>query len=238
MHDRRTRSNVQHVQDSTCRTGNILDHILTPKEKNIVRNLAIHDVGLSDHSLITCKITEAIVRVPAVQSTFRCWKRLDIDQFRARIISSGLYVKPADTADTFADQLKTNITEILNDLLPEHVITRRAGKSRSSCLSEEAVKAKQERRKLERKWKSTGYEAVRIAYRKACKVANKLINKSRSTFYAQRVQDTSGDPRMLWKTVKSILHTSRTRCSQEGLCNAFASHIKEKIDRVRSLSHV
>ena len=36
---------------------------------------------------------------------------------------------------------------------------------------------------------------------------------------------------MLWRTVKGILHTTRTRCSQEGLSNAFASHMK-KIDRV------
>ena len=81
----------QHVQGSTCRTGNILDHILTPKDKEIVRDVAIHDVGISDHSLITCKITEAVTRMPAVQSTFRCWKRLDIDQSRARVISSASY---------------------------------------------------------------------------------------------------------------------------------------------------
>ena len=158
---------------------------------------------------------------------------MDIDQFRARVISSSSYTNPADTANSFADQLKRDILSILDELLPEHVITRRVGKSTSSCLSDEAVKAKQERRRLERKWKSTGFEAVRIAYRHACKVANRLINESRSAFYTRRVQETNKDPRMLLRTVNNILHTSRSRCSQEGLCKAFALHVKEKIDRVK-----
>ncbi|MCI0560555.1 MAG: reverse transcriptase domain-containing protein, partial [Nitrososphaera sp.] len=223
---------TQHVQEATCRTGNILDHILTSSDVKIVRNVSIHDVGLSDHSLITCKITETVLRAPPVQYTFRCWKRLDVDQFRARVSSSSSYRDPAVTADSFAHQLKNDVTAVLDDLLPQHVITRRVGKSRS-CLSEEAVMAKQERRKLERRWKSTGFESVRIAYRKACKVANDLIKKSLSAVYTRRVQETSRDPRMLWRTVKNILHTSPSRYSQDGLCNSFASHIKEKIDKVR-----
>ena len=224
---------TQHVHEATCRTGNILDHILTPNDIRIVRDTAVHDVGLSDHSLVTCKISELTIKPVVQKVTFRRWKRLDINEFKARIRSSPAYTNPATTADSYADQLRTSTTDILNHLLPEQSITKRIGKLSSRWLSEEAVKAKQERRKLERRWKSMGYEAVRVAYRKACKVANKLINQSRSEHYTRRVKESSGDPRTLWRTVKSILHTSRSRCDQAGLSNSFASFIKEKIDKVR-----
>lgn len=225
---------IQHVRVATCRTGNILDHILTPDNKKIVRDVNVHDIGLSDHSLITCKISQNMEQIAPTTAIFRCWKRLDLDRFKEMISSSSLYRCPATTADSFADQLKNESLQILNDLLPEHVITRRNGKFRSGWLSDEAVKAKQERRRLERRWKSTGYEAVRIAYRRACKVANKLICESRSAFYTRRVKESSSDPRMLWRTVKNILHTGRSGCSQVGLSGAFASYVKEKIEKVRT----
>jgi hypothetical protein len=225
---------TQHVQTATCRTGNILDHILTPCEKKLISDTTIHDVGLSDHSLITCKITEAIPRAPTIKATFRCWKRLDIDLFRERILSSTAFTNPSATANSFADQLKKDVVTVLDDLVPLRSITRRVGRLTNQWLSEDAVKAKQTRRQLERRWKSTGYEAVRVAYRKACKIANRLINESRSSFYAKRVRESSSDPQKLWRTVKSILHTNNSSCRQTGLCSAFASYITTKIDKVKS----
>ena len=226
---------TQHVDQPTCRSGNILDHILTPDDMNLVRDTTVTDVGLSDHSLITCKIVEPVHRAPVVKMIFRCWKRLDINIFRQRLLSSNSYKNPLTTVDSFADQIKSDIIGILDDLIPIHEVTKRVSKLGNGWLSDEAKVAKRERRQLERKWKSTGYEAVRQAYRHSCKVANLLITESRRCFYAKRVRDSSSDPRKLWQTVKGILHTNRSSCeTQPGLCNAFAAHIVSKIDKVKS----
>ena len=226
---------TQHVQSATCRTGNILDHILTPSTLATVTNINVNDIGLSDHSLVTCKFAEEFNRTPIATASFRSWKRLDVKSFKEQIISSSIFQKPANTANSFADQLETDICKILDKLLPVHKITKRTGKSSNHWLSEEAVVAKQRRRQLERRWKRTNYEAVRIAYRTACKAANRLINESRRVFYAQRVTESSHDPKKLWQTVKGILHINRSNtCSEPGMCNKFALYFTSKIDKVKT----
>ncbi|MCI0561137.1 MAG: reverse transcriptase domain-containing protein [Nitrososphaera sp.] len=225
----------QHVQIPTCRTGNILDHILTPDDVSLVRDVSVRDVGLSDHFLVTCKISEPIHRAPAVKVTFRRWAKMDIDVFKQRLLSSTVYTAPAPTANDFTTQLKADIVEILDDIVPIQEKTKRVGKLNNKWLSEEAVKAKQVRRQLERKWNSTRLEGVRIAYRKACKIANRLINESRKSFYVKSIQESSCDPKKLWQTVKGILHTNCSSCGDRpGLCAAFASATAAKIDKVKT----
>src|SRR6478609_5109830 len=109
--------------------------------------------------MVTCKIVELIHRAPIVTATFRCWKRLNIDSFKQKPLSSSVHRCPAATVNLFADQLRNNICRVLDELLPVYRITRRRGKSTNYWLSREAVKTKQRRRRLERRWKATGYEA-------------------------------------------------------------------------------
>jgi len=146
---------------------------------NSVTNLLVRDIGLCDHSLVTFNLAERIQRTSVATAVFRSWKHLDIDRFRKEIVSSSVYTSPEDTVNSYTHQLQTDICRILDELLPIHKITRRTGKSSNQWLSVEAVAAKQRRRQLERRWKATGYEAVRVEYRRACKVANQLINESR-----------------------------------------------------------
>jgi hypothetical protein len=55
----------QHVHDATCRTGNILDHILTPDDAQFVKDVAVHDIGLSDHYLVTTKSMNQLLELPS-----------------------------------------------------------------------------------------------------------------------------------------------------------------------------
>jgi len=55
-------------------------------------------------------------------------------------------------------------------------------------LSDRAVEAKRVRRRLERRWKSKGNRNDYIAYRQACRIANKEITKARSDFYSSRMR--------------------------------------------------
>jgi len=89
------------------------------------------------------------------------------------------------------------MTEVLDALAPFQTRTKRRGKRSRRWLSEAAVAAKQNRRGLERRWK-TGTESDRVAYRAACRAANAEINASRSAFYTNRPNEVAGDPRATW----------------------------------------
>ena len=97
------------------------------------------------------------------------------------------------------------------------------------------MKAKRARRRLQRKWKSTGVEAIRVAYRAACRVANKLITESRHVFYSWRVTESARDPRALWRCVKGLLHTNNQSISHEpGMSDRFSSFFNEKIVKAKA----
>jgi queuine/archaeosine tRNA-ribosyltransferase len=151
---------TQHVKSPTHKSGNILDHILSPVGAVCVDSVTVDEVGFSDHSLVKCKVAVDIKRQPIIRATFRNWKKLDLDKFRQHVRASSAYINPATTAVKFASQLETDIVSILDELAPLCTSTKRKQKPESRWLSEEAVLAKQARRRLERKWKSSGLEAV------------------------------------------------------------------------------
>ena len=226
---------TQHVRCATSQSGNVLDHILSSHDFNTVEDVAVTDVGISDHNLVTCSIKGRINRQDAKSFSFRNYKRLDLNAFRHRVVTSSARVNPASTADQFASQLEADITGILDELAPVCTSTRREGKRDSRWLSLEAVAAKQTRRRLERRWKSTGLESIRVAYRVACRVANRLISQARKMHCAQAVAQSSRDPRTLWRAVKGLLHTNKSSTeSQPGLCNSFATFFIGKIQKVKA----
>jgi len=74
-----------------------------------------------------------------------------------------------------------------------------------------AVETKRIRRRLERKWKSTGNEDDYTAYRNACRSANKSIVSSRQDFYRERIKAASANPRKRWTAIRDVLHLSNSK---------------------------
>ena len=110
----------------------------------------------------------------------------------------------------------------------------------SRWLSTEAVAAKRTRRRLERRWKSGRNEVDRIAYRRACRAANKAVTAARRHHYRQRVvEDATADPRRRWSAIRDLLHAaapsetiSTSECRQR--CDLFANHFVQKIRNVKA----
>ena len=113
-----THSLVQRVHSAKSVTGNILDHILTPSEESIVYDVDINDVGISDHSLVTCVFHERFQAAVITSATSRKWKRLNLTAFSDKLTQSSAYLQPALTAEQFATQLEQDVTVILDELVP------------------------------------------------------------------------------------------------------------------------
>jgi len=231
----------QHVCEPTHRAGNILDHFLTPEDKLAIEDVVISDVGLSDHFLVTCRVASSIDRPPIVKSSFRNWKRLDLDKFKDKLRVADVCTQPAATANAFTSQLEESVTTILDELVPMCTSTKRQQKPDSHWLTEEAVAAKRSRRQLERKWKAlhkqrhVNTESTRKEYRAACREANRLITESRKKFYANRVTESSKDPRALWRCVKGLLHSNNsTDTIERGMSQKAADFFMAKVVNVKS----
>ena len=76
--------------------------------------------------------------------------------------------RSSEEKDEYADQIQSVVTSLLDDVAPLRYVRRRPRKATTYWLSEDAVKAKRHRRRLERQWKKSGLESDRVAYRKSC----------------------------------------------------------------------
>ena len=123
-------------------------------------------------------------------------------------MSSSLFSNPHPTVDGYVDQMETEITSVLDKLAPLKTGRRSGPKRARNWLSPEAIEAKKQRRRLERRWKASNAEPDRLSYRAACSSTNKLIKKSRSASNVECINEASKNPKRLWSTIKSLLHSS------------------------------
>ena len=97
-------------------------------------------------------------RNPPVVFTYRPIRNVDPVDFEQRLRNSSLFLAPESTAESFAEQLRRVIVEIFDEIAPLRQCVRRPPKAISKFLSDEAVKAKRLRRRLERRWLESGSE--------------------------------------------------------------------------------
>jgi len=108
---------------------------------------------------------------------------------------------------------------------------KRCGKRSGRWLSDEAVQAKRQRRRLEARWRRTKLETDRVAYRRACRTANTHIVNS---FYQQRLQSMTCEPNTPWRVIRELLHsedrdTSPNPREAKKLCLEFSRFFTGKL---------
>jgi len=88
----------------------------------------------------------------SIEYEFQSLKKVNWASFQADVLHSELYTDTANTTDEFADQLDTVISKILDHHCPLQRRKRFASTRRDNrWLSPEAVDAKRQRRRLERR---------------------------------------------------------------------------------------
>lgn len=113
---------------------------------------------------------------------------------------------------------------------------KRKSKPITRWLSRDAITAKRTRRKLERRWARSKLESDRLAFRNACRYANKLIVQSRASYFRQQLTSAPNCKRR-WQIAKELLHVAPVNCVGFGSvtisCQSFADFFKSKIDNLK-----
>ena len=175
----------------------------------------------------------------AISYVYRNLKNMDVVDFEQRLRSSQLFIDSVDTPDEYLNQLESTVTAILDEVAPIRHGTRPGGRMAAKWLEPEAVSAKQHRRQLERRWKKSGCEQDRVAYRASCRRANLLINSSRNKRRYQRITDAGRDSRRVWGAVKDLLYTDyqdarTTPVDIDTFCSLLAEFFVNKVRNIKS----
>jgi len=83
---------------------------------------------------------------PTVSFQFRNIKSLNRDEFMDCLQSASFICNPHDDVDLFYNQISSDVTCILDDLIPMTVVTKRKPTCNKSVLSLEALAAKRSSR--------------------------------------------------------------------------------------------
>ena len=130
--------------------------------------------------------------------------------------------------------MENNITSILDELAPLKNGHRSGPRHSKNWLSPKAIDAKKRRCRLEQRWKSSNEETDRLAYQASCRSANALITESRIAANLERINEASKNPRSLWSSIKTLLHSSPPSeqlppSISKLLAESLASFFKQKI---------
>ena len=193
-------------------SGRLLDLVIARAGSTRISQLSVHPThDISDHHLVTWSLATRMLPPRKLITFFhRNLKGIDKKKFQDDILASAVYSDPADTVDGFTEQLEQTVGDILERHCPLRKRTKFASARRDGhWLSDDAISAKRERRKLERKWKKSGDEQDRIKYRKHCRVTNRKI-------LGARQEVLPGSHRRSWKGSSSTL-VGHQRCPSRHL---------------------
>jgi len=151
----------------TSKKSSLLDLVVCRANSMRVSHVEVrssHEV--SDHDCVTWSLHTRLKTKPILTAyKFRQLKNVDWTIFDQDLQRSELFSHPAKNVDEFADQIDAVTLRLLNHHCPLQERKRFMSTSRDNrWLSQTALDAKRQRRKLERQWKTTGRADHYVAY--------------------------------------------------------------------------
>jgi hypothetical protein len=165
---------------------------------------------ISDHWTVHFSINAAKPHPPRMKITFRKLRNIDQEALKRDLreaIATINNVNPPDEEDSEAWLERYDMT--LNQLLERHAPHMEAfvvQKPRAHWYMEEIAEAKRLRRRLEKQWKRTGLTVHHEMFKKQKNFVTALIDRTRSKFYCDKIEECQGDQKSLFRVADRLLH--------------------------------
>ena len=182
--------------------------VLATDDWVVINSLHVDDARLiSDYRRVAANVSALLPSRQPMLVEYRRLKDIDIGELERALRESSLFNAPASSAE----QIEQEVTTALNKFAPLRRRHRRPSKHVTRWLSQDAINAKRQRRKLERVWKRSGQEIDRVAYRRSHRRANKLINASHFKFFQDELESAT-DCKEPWRICKLLLNSGHSVC--------------------------
>jgi hypothetical protein len=225
----------QHIKGPTHRCGNTLDLILSRPEDGLVKDTSV-GTRLSDHNFILCTLNldkpEDVKEIRSIRNLCNMDQQSlnkDLDH-KFRIVKSEFL-----DINSVAAQYHSTITDALNTHAP---ISRKtcSTRVRQPWYNPDIHKARRERRRLERKWRTCKSEVHHDLYIAQNKVVNSMIDEAKVIHYKSKLE--SADTKSVFKLVKGLLNNNKKvlpdHTSAKQLSDDFANYFSEKVAKIHS----
>ena len=224
----------QFVTEPTHVKGHILDIVLC-RARTLVTSVNVDNLYMLDHILLMIGTNLSRSRVPRKVVKWRNVKGIDRSLFQADIAQSPLVTGSPDGVDDLLNLYNATLLGLLNKHAPEKekVVPDRPS---SPWLNEAVIKAKQARRRVERKKRKTGLVVHTEIYKQARNNITKLI-KQASHFHA-KLEDAATDSKKMFSLLSTLLNRENRSDSLPDMipqeaAKSFSPFFQEKIKTIR-----
>ena len=225
----------QFVTEPTHVKGHILDIVLC-RARTLVTSVTVDNLYMSDHFLLTIGTDLSRPRVPRKVVKCRNVKSIDRSLFRADIAQSPLVIGSPDGVDDVLDLYNTTILGLLNKRAPEK---EKAVPDRPSSpwISKAVIKAKQARRRAERKKRKTGLAVHIEIYKQARNIVTKLIKQAKASHFHAKLEDAATDSKKMFSLLSTLLNRENRSDSLPDMIpqeasKSFSRFFQEKIETI------
>ena len=237
LHDLMKNAGIeQHVNEPTHEAGHILDIVLGRDTEDMITEVSVSEIQISDHHLITFELDVSRPPPQLQHVSYRSYRKIDKDRFR-KDLEESLQIDENDTVE----EMLTKYTSITKTLIDKHapekskLITKHPN---TPWYTEELRAEKHKRRKLERKWRSTRKAEDKEAYKEQCKAVNKLVDSTKTWYYSNKLTEVTGNQKQVYNIINRLLHRTNKqilpqRDSLSNLCDEFADFFADKIVKIR-----
>ena len=158
-----------------------------------------------DHAAVICELTTTRSKQSVKHAEYRKLKSINMQQFREDIRNSTLCVDPPSDLDTLVDCYNRTLSSLLDKHAPvqsRHTTTR----VQPSWFNDDIKKARQDRRKAERRWRASRLPEDLAVFKVKRNYAIHLMNEARRKYYKQFIEDNGDDQSELFEASKRLLN--------------------------------
>ena len=229
---------IQHVNGPTHRSGHTMDVVISRETDDIIYNVTSLDPLLSDHSAVhfVLKLTAPPPETKSI--TYRKYVNIDQSKWKDGVHEAFKEVSSASSCKDLLTTYNSNLNDLLNVHAPLQTKVLRS-KSHSPWISQDIRSEVQRRCLLEKKWRKSGLTVHKQMYKQQINMVNKLISEAKRSFYSSKIEESSQDPKALFKTVDVLLNRKPacillTEPATTNLAETFAAFFDGKIRKIRS----
>ena len=224
--------------------GGLLDVVIT-RDDLPLPTVKVLDVDLSDHHLLYWRLPLQRPCPTYVTVTNRPWRRLDLDTFRARLISSSLCTPDAWRelhVDAMAQLYDDELTMILDQLIPVRTLRQRRRVS-DPWFDDDCRVAKRCVRYFEREARRvrrlrpadvTAQSAATMAWYQRRREYRALLQVKKEAFWQARVDAEQSNPRQLWRSVNTLMGRGHAPTSTPLGADVIHQFLDDKVAGVRA----
>ena len=190
-----------------------------------------------DHHAVHCQLAMREPPFKVKDLTYRKMRAIDPLSLASDITNSDLLKKPEHSLDELVCQYRHVLCELLDKHAPLKTRTLTV-RPEAPWIEVSIFSTRKKRCRLERLWRLSRLTIDREILQKQIQRVKRMLPTARSNYYPDKIHDQAGNPRALFHTVGSLLHTNHKPALPdhdhlELLLNSFSNHFKDKIAIIR-----